>query len=124
MKIEDILKERILIIDGAMGTMIQRHTLEEADFYRNNLHELVYAYDSIDNLCRTVFEDLRRRVTYMDGLPKNQKVILFSPHPDDDVISMGGTLAKLHENANDLVVAYMTSGNIAVLMSMRTDWMD
>lgn len=89
-------------------------TLEEADFYRNNLHELVYAYDSIDNLCRTVFEDLRRRVTYRDGLVKNRKVILFSPHPDDDVISMGGMLDKLVSNGNDVTVAYMTNGSVAV----------
>lgn len=89
-------------------------TLEEADFYRNHLHELVYAYDSIDNLCRTVFEDLRRRVTYMDGLPKNQKVVVFSPHPDDDVISMGGMLDKLVANGNDILVAYMTNGSVAV----------
>ncbi len=89
-------------------------TLEEADFYRNHLHELVYAYDSIDNLCRTVFEDLRRRVTYRDGLIKDQKVIVFSPHPDDDVISMGGMLDKLVSNGNELTVAYMTNGSVAV----------
>jgi glucosamine-6-phosphate deaminase len=41
-------------------------------------------------------------------------VIVFSPHPDDDVISMGGMLNKLHQNGNDIVVAYQTSGNIAV----------
>jgi glucosamine-6-phosphate deaminase len=39
---------------------------------------------------------------------------VFSPHPDDDVISMGGILRKLWENENTIVVAYMTSGNIAV----------
>ncbi len=89
-------------------------TLEEADFYRNHLHELVYAYDSIDNLCRTVFEDLRRRVTYRDGLIKNKKIVVFSPHPDDDVISMGGMLDKLVANGNDVTVAYMTNGSVAV----------
>jgi glucosamine-6-phosphate deaminase len=40
--------------------------------------------------------------------------LVFSPHPDDDVISMGGILRKLWENENTIVVAYMTSGNIAV----------
>ena len=39
---------------------------------------------------------------------------MFSPHPDDDVISMGGMLHKLHQNENEIVVAYQTSGNIAV----------
>src|SRR6185437_12360333 len=47
-------------------------------------------------------------------LPVGRKIICFSPHPDDDVISMGGILRKLVENDNDIVVAYMTSGNIAV----------
>lgn len=89
-------------------------TLEESDFYRNNLHDLVYAYDNIDNLCRTVFEDLRRRITYRDGLIKDEKVIVFSPHPDDDVISMGGMLDKLVDNGNHVVVAYMTNGSVAV----------
>jgi LmbE family N-acetylglucosaminyl deacetylase len=47
-------------------------------------------------------------------LPSHQRVLVFSPHPDDDVISMGGILRKLWENENAIVVAYMTSGNIAV----------
>lgn len=92
-------------------------TLEEADFHRNNLHELVYAYDSIDNLCRTVFEDLRRRITYRDQLISGKKVVVFSPHPDDDVISMGGMLDKLVANGNDVIVAYMTNGSVAVFDS-------
>ena len=40
--------------------------------------------------------------------------MVFSPHPDDDVISAGGILHKLHQNENDIMVAYQTSGNIAV----------
>jgi glucosamine-6-phosphate deaminase len=47
-------------------------------------------------------------------LPRTSVCICFSPHPDDDVISMGGILRKLWENENEVVVAYMTSGNIAV----------
>ncbi len=105
-------KRAVIWLSEKLGKAIL--TLEEADFYRNHLHELVYAYDSIDNLCRTIFEDLRRRVTYKDGLVKNQKVIVFSPHPDDDVISMGGMLDKLVSNGNDITVAYMTNGSVAV----------
>ncbi|MGZ8458457.1 MAG: PIG-L family deacetylase, partial [Gemmatirosa sp.] len=47
-------------------------------------------------------------------LPRERKIVCFSPHPDDDVISMGGILYKLVQNRNDMTVAYMTSGNIAV----------
>jgi glucosamine-6-phosphate deaminase len=47
-------------------------------------------------------------------LPRGARIVVFSPHPDDDVISMGGILRKLIENKNEITVAYMTSGNIAV----------
>jgi len=43
-----------------------------------------------------------------------QRVLVFSPHPDDDVISMGGTLIRLVEQGHEPHIAYMTSGNIAV----------
>lgn len=89
-------------------------TLDQSDFYRHNLHELVYAYGNIDNLCRAIFEDMRKRITYPDDLISGQSIIVFSPHPDDDVISMGGMLDKLVTNGNDVVVAYMTNGSVAV----------
>jgi glucosamine-6-phosphate deaminase len=88
--------------------------LEKSDFYREHLYTLLNAYPNVDDLCRMVFEDLRRRVLYKDQLMKNKKVILFSPHPDDDVISMGGMLDKLVANGNDVTVAYMTNGSVAV----------
>tara|TARA_B100002049_G_C16019400_1_gene349553 strand:- start:122 stop:1042 length:921 start_codon:yes stop_codon:yes gene_type:complete len=46
--------------------------------------------------------------------PAKKRVILFSPHPDDDVISMGGTFDRLIEQGHEVHVAYQTSGNIAV----------
>ena len=88
--------------------------LDAADFHRNHLHSLVYTYHDIDELCLEVFEDLRQRIVYRHGLPKNERTIVFSPHPDDDVISMGGMLDKLVRNDNDLIVAYMTNGSVAV----------
>ena len=88
--------------------------LESADFYRNQLHGLVHQYDHIDALTREVFEDLRQRVKYQEDVITEERVIVFSPHPDDDVISMGGMLSNLVENENDVTVAYMTSGNVAV----------
>lgn len=88
--------------------------LEAADFFRHQMHSLAHAYDSIDDLCRMVFEDLRQRITYRDQLFKDDAVIVFSPHPDDDVISMGGMLDKIIRNGNDVTVAYMTNGSVAV----------
>jgi glucosamine-6-phosphate deaminase len=61
-----------------------------------------------------VFNALGAKIRGKSKLPTAKRVICFSPHPDDDVISMGGILHKLVENGNDVTVAYMTSGNIAV----------
>ena len=88
--------------------------LEASDYYQNQLHSLVHRYDHVDDLAREVFEDLRQRITYRENLISDERVIVFSPHPDDDVISMGGMLDNLVANGNDVSVAYMTSGNVAV----------
>ncbi|MEM1271815.1 MAG: PIG-L family deacetylase, partial [Bacteroidota bacterium] len=89
--------------------------LEETDFHQHHLHDLVMSCgNEIDELCRRVFEDLRQRVMYRTQLFKRKRSILFSPHPDDDVISMGGMLDKVVQNNNQLTVAYMTNGSVAV----------
>ncbi len=56
--------------------------------------------------------------------PYPKKVILFSPHPDDDIISMGGTFQRLHDQGHDVHVAYQTSGNIAVTDEFVTRFLD
>src|SRR4029077_5614095 len=61
-----------------------------------------------------VFNALGAKIRGKSKLPTGRTMICFSPHPDDDVISMGGILRKVVENDNDVLVAYMTSGNIAV----------
>ena len=48
------------------------------------------------------------------AIPERKRVLIFSPHPDDDVISMGGTFDRLVEQGHDVHIAYQTSGNIAV----------
>jgi glucosamine-6-phosphate deaminase len=88
--------------------------LEASDYYQTQLHGLVHRYDHVDDLAREVFEDLRQRITYPENLISDERVVVFSPHPDDDVISMGGMLDNLVANGNDITVAYMTSGNVAV----------
>ena len=88
--------------------------LDAGDFHRHGLHSLANVEGGTDALCRRVFEDLRQRVVYADRLPRKERVVVFSPHPDDDVISMGGMLHALAQNGNDVVVAYMTNGSVAV----------
>ncbi|MBI2730504.1 MAG: glucosamine-6-phosphate deaminase [Sphingobacteriales bacterium] len=56
--------------------------------------------------------------------PHPKKVVIFSPHPDDDIISMGGTFLRLHDQGHDVHVAYQTSGNIAVTDEFVTRFLD
>lgn len=88
--------------------------LSSTDYRENHLSSLVSQYESVDVLNKAVFSRLANKICDNNRLPRERRVIVFSPHPDDDVISMGGMLRKLHENDNQLNVAYMTSGNIAV----------
>lgn len=53
-----------------------------------------------------------------------KRCLIFSPHPDDDIISMGGTLMRLHDQGNEVHVAYQTSGNIAVTDEFVTRFID
>ena len=105
-------KRAIIWLSERIGKAILQ--LEEADFLNHQLHSLIYAYPDVDQLCMSVFDDLRQRIRYQNQLPAGKRVILFSPHPDDDVISMGGMLDKLVRNQNEITVAYMTNGSVAV----------
>ncbi|HRN71903.1 MAG TPA: glucosamine-6-phosphate deaminase [Ginsengibacter sp.] len=58
------------------------------------------------------------------SLPYPKTVLLFSPHPDDDIISMGGTFMRLHDQGHNVHVAYQTSGNIAVTDEFVTRFLD
>lgn len=58
------------------------------------------------------------------SFPYPKKIIIFSPHPDDDIISMGGTFQRLHDQGHDVHVGYQTSGNIAVTDEFVTRYLD
>ncbi|HEX9107599.1 MAG TPA: glucosamine-6-phosphate deaminase, partial [Longimicrobiales bacterium] len=88
--------------------------LDTADYRENHLSSLITRYGSAGPLNGDVFNALISKIRGKSKLPRDKRIIVFSPHPDDDVISMGGMLHKLHQNDNDIVVAYQTSGNIAV----------
>ncbi len=88
--------------------------LEDKDYRDNHLSSLLARYGSAGPLNGEVFNTLIAKVRGRSKLPRGKRIIVFSPHPDDDVISMGGILNKLHQNGNDIIVAYQTSGNIAV----------
>ena len=102
--------------------------LTNKDYNENGLSELLALYGSAYNANIKIFNDLQRTITGWPGgkpdaddtyrperaKPFPKRVIVFSPHPDDDVISMGGTLRRLVQQGHDVHVAYETSGNIAV----------
>ena len=88
--------------------------LTQHDYSEHRLSSLVAVYGSPGEINGFVFNSLGSRIRGKSKLHRGKRVICFSPHPDDDVISMGGILRKLVENQNPILVAYMTSGNIAV----------
>lgn len=88
--------------------------LTARDYTENFLSPLLRKHGSAEPINGEVFNRLNNKVRGRAKLPSHKQVLIFSPHPDDDVISMGGILRKLRQNDNEIVVAYMTSGNIAV----------
>lgn len=102
--------------------------LTNKDYNENGLSDLLARFGSAYNCNIKIFNDLQHTITGWPGgkpnaddtnrperaMPAQKRVIVFSPHPDDDVISMGGTIRRLVQQNHDVHVAYETSGNIAV----------
>ena len=102
--------------------------LTHQDYIQNSLGELLEKKGPYDKINIDVFNDLQHTITGWPGgkpnaddstrpvssTPFPKRVVIFSPHPDDDVISMGGTFIRLVEQGHDVHVAYETSGNVAV----------
>jgi len=102
--------------------------LTNKDYQDNGLEELLSLYGSAYNVNIKIFNDLQHTITGWPGgkpnaddtnrperaTPYPKRVLIFSPHPDDDVISMGGTFRRLVDQKHDVHVTYQTSGNIAV----------
>ena len=117
--------------------------LSDDDFREHELYELLREHGPAEQLGRRVFDQMMATICTRPGRPiadlrlqnadcptgspaagnqdsqsaicnPQSAILVFSPHPDDDVISMGGTLIRLVEQNHPVHVAYMTSGNIAV----------
>jgi glucosamine-6-phosphate deaminase len=107
------LTERAVVwLAESVGKAILK--LAARDYMDHGLSSLLAKYRTPGPLNGEIFNRLRDKIRGRARLMKGKRVLVFSPHPDDDVISMGGILRKLRENGNEIVVAYMTSGNIAV----------
>lgn len=91
------------------------NNLSLSDYKNNSLSDLAKIYQNrIDIIGKQVGERLDSRIVTEKDLPSNKKIIVLSPHPDDDVISVGGTINYLQNQGNEIKVVYMVSGNIAV----------
>lgn len=88
--------------------------LDTRDFHNNHLVHLLRERGGAEQVRQRVFKNLLDGICTHPAGEKRQTVIVFSPHPDDDVISMGGTLIQMSDQGHDVHIAYMTSGNIAV----------
>jgi glucosamine-6-phosphate deaminase len=102
--------------------------LTSKDYNEHGLSELLSLYGQAYEINIEVFNYLQHTITGWPGgkpnaddthrperaFPAKKKVLIFSPHPDDDIISMGGTFQRLHDQGHEVHVAYQTTGNIAV----------
>ncbi len=102
----------VIWLSGVTGKSVLK--LDALDYREHHLSGLLARHGSAGPINGAVFNSLIARIRGRSKLPSGKRIIVFSPHPDDDVISMGGILNKLHQNRNEIVVAYQTSGNIAV----------
>ena len=122
-------RKAVIWLAGKVKKPILKLTNE--DYNEHGLQDLVAARDSAYEVNIDVFRELQETITgWPGGKPASEKrptdilrptdaifpkrVVVFSPHPDDDVISMGGTLIRLADQGHEVHVAYQTSGNIAV----------
>jgi glucosamine-6-phosphate deaminase len=85
-----------------------------SDFMEHHLHDLLREKGPIETVRQRAFDSLLTGICTKPAGDAPKTVLVFSPHPDDDVISMGGTLITLADQGHDVHIAYQTSGNIAV----------
>ena len=113
-------------------------SLTAADYTENGMGDLLVEKGDVYEINLQVYYLLRDSITGWPGgkpnavipahpersTPYPKRSLIFSPHPDDDIISMGGTFMRLHDQGHDVHVAYQTSGNIAVTDEFVTRFLD
>jgi glucosamine-6-phosphate deaminase len=123
---EDLICQAVIWLSQKLDKPILK--LTDEDYAENSLSDLIIEHASAYDINIRIFNRLQHTITGWPGgkpnaddstrperaKPAKKRVIIFSPHPDDDVISMGGTFLRLVDQGHDVHVAYQTSGNIAV----------
>lgn len=119
-------KKAVTYLALSLGKPILK--LTNNDYNGNGLSDLLALYGQAYDINIEVFNQLQHTITGWPGgkadaddtcrperkTPAHKRVLIFSPHPDDDIISMGGTFQRLVDQGHEVHVAYQTSGNIAV----------
>jgi glucosamine-6-phosphate deaminase len=123
---DTLTKKATIWLSGELNKAILKLTNE--DYNEHGMGSLVAEIGSAEHINLIVFNQLQRTITGWPGGKPNaddsnrperkdpypKTSLIFSPHPDDDVISMGGTLLRLVDQGHNVHIAYQTSGNIAV----------
>jgi len=120
---EQMIKKAVIWL--SLKCNIEILKLRQDDYIENGLSSLLSYIGSADKINNLVIEDIQNTVSKypaeykkknaaINDKSSTRKILVFSPHPDDDVISMGGTIKKLVDQGNQVHIAYQTSGNIAV----------
>lgn len=126
------------VVNMAMKLKKPVLSLTNNDYNEFGLGDLIVAEGDAYEINLQVFYLLRDSITGWPGgkpemnlpthpersAPYPKRVLIFSPHPDDDIISMGGTFQRLHEQGHDVHLSYQTSGNIAVTDEFVTRFLD
>lgn len=121
-----LIKKAVTHLALTVGKPVLKLTAN--DYNENGLSDLLALYGQAYDINIEVFNWLQHTITGWPGgkpnaddshrperaAPAAKRVIIFSPHPDDDIISMGGTFQRLVDQGHEVHVAYQTSGNIAV----------
>ncbi|MFM8912370.1 MAG: glucosamine-6-phosphate deaminase, partial [Flammeovirgaceae bacterium] len=123
---EALTKKAVIWLSGEVKKPVLK--LTEEDYNNHGMAQLVVERGSAYQINIHIFNKLQHTITGWPGgkpgaddsqrperaTPSQKRVVVFSPHPDDDVISMGGTFIRLVDQGHDVHVAYQTSGNTAV----------
>jgi glucosamine-6-phosphate deaminase len=122
----DLKKKAVIWLSRAVNKPILK--LIEEDYNSNGMAQLAVEQGPVYQINIDIFNQVQHTITGWPGgkpdaddsqrperrLPAKKRSVIFSPHPDDDVISMGGTFIRLVDQGHDVHVAYQTSGNTAV----------
>ena len=123
---QDLMKKAIVWLSELLNKSILK--LTDKDYNNNGMSGLLAEEGTAYDLNIKMFNNIQQTITGWPGgkpnaddtnrpertSPSKKRVLIFSPHPDDDVISMGGTFDRLVEQGHEVHIAYQTSGNIAV----------